>query len=322
MSDLKLQYFTPNEIIEIKPCGSWKSSRYLLDKKSAFALEMALKTKRPLLVKGEPGLGKSYLARAAAAKLQRQFLAEVINSHTEGQDLLWRYDPVARLNDAQEGKAGDALNPKHYINPGVLWWTFGWNSAATQYNEVCRHQIYRPQTCQEGKLEYGMVLLIDEIDKAESALPNSLLEVLGNGGFDIPLLGETIGQQANTLTPLVIITTNDERELPPAFVRRCLVLHLKVDESDLEQWLIERASVHIVDNQCSLHIKQLAAQQLKRDREQADKQGLVKVGLAEYIDLLIALDEMTDKALEGKQRDDYQEHLLAEIQDFVLKKAF
>lgn len=322
MSELKLQHFIPNEIIFIPACSSWQASAYLLDKKSAFALEMALKTQRPLLVKGEPGLGKSYLARAAAAKLQRQFLAEVINSQTEGQDLLWRYDPVARLNDAQEGKEGDALNPKHYINPGVLWWTFGWNSAATQYNEVCRHKIYRPQTCQEGSLEHGMVLLIDEIDKAEPSLPNSLLEVLGNSGFDVPLLGETIGGQADKPAPLVIITTNDERELPAAFVRRCLVLHLTVDESNLESWLMERAAVHMSDEQCSPVIKQLAAQQLKSDREQAEKQGLAKAGLAEYIDLLTALNEMTPTDVKGEKRDIYQRELLDEVQEFVLKKAF
>lgn len=322
MTNLKLKHFTPNEIIFIPACGSWQASSYLLDKKSAFALEMALKTQRPLLVKGEPGLGKSYLARAAAAKLQRQFLAEVINSQTEGQDLLWRYDPVARLNDAQDSKEGDALNPKHYINPGVLWWAFGWNSAAKHYDDVCRHKIYRPQTCQEGNLEHGMVLLIDEIDKAEPSLPNSLLEVLGNSGFDVPLLGETIGGQADTPAPLVIITTNDERELPAAFVRRCLVLHLTVDDSNLESWLMERAAVHMSDEQCSPVIKQLAAQQLKSDREQAEKQGLVKAGLAEYIDLLTALNEMTPADVKGEKRDIYQRHLLDEIQEFVLKKAF
>ena len=137
-----LKHFQPDEVVEFNSCGSWASGKYLLDKTSAFALEMALATHRPLLVKGEPGMGKSYLARAAAAKLQRKFVAEVININTEGQDLLWRYDPVARLNDAQTGVRDDALNPVHYLNPGVLWWAFGWNSAARQYNDVCRHTVF------------------------------------------------------------------------------------------------------------------------------------------------------------------------------------
>lgn len=318
---ITLKHFQPDEVIEFNSCGSWAGGKYLLDKASAFALEMALATRRPLLVKGEPGMGKSYLARAAAAKLQRKFVAEVININTEGQDLLWRYDPVARLNDAQTGVRDDALNPTHYLNPGVLWWAFGWNSAAKQYNEVCRHKVYRPQMDEDGCLDKGIVLLIDEIDKAEPSLPNSLLEVLGNGGFEIPMLGETIGKSTEQSPPLVIITTNDERELPPAFVRRCLVLTLKVDDENFEGWLLERAAVHISDKQCSLAVKREAVKQLRQDRTDAEKQGTVKAGLAEYIDLLRALHEMTDEGLQGKARTDYQKALLNEIRDFVLRKA-
>jgi MoxR-like ATPase len=313
-----LRHFQANEIIPFAACGSWPASRYLLDKVSAYALEMALVTRRPLLVKGEPGTGKSYLARAAAAKLERLFMAEVINVNTEGQDLLWRYDPVARLNDAHAGLKDGHLNPKYYLNPGVLWWAFGWDSAVRQY-DTCRHRVYCPQFSDPSACANGVVLLIDEIDKAEPSLPNSLLEVLGNGGFDVPLLGSTVGKQADAIAPLVIITTNDERELPPAFVRRCLVLHLQVDDNDLEGWLIKRADVHFSDDQCSNDIKRLAAQQLIQDRAAAV--GLVKAGLAEYLDLLQALDEMTDKALPSAERSTQQAQLLAHIQAFVLKKA-
>jgi MoxR-like ATPase len=164
------------------------------------------------------------------------------------------------------------------------------------------------------------VLLIDEIDKAEPSLPNSLLEVLGNGGFEVPFLGETIGKQ-KAIPPLVIITTNDERELPPAFVRRCLVLHLKVDDTAFEKWFLDRANVHCLANQCSETIKKLALQQLKADREAAEKLGQIKPGLAEYLDLLKALDEMTNPHLQGDERDGHQTTLLGHIQDFVLKKA-
>jgi len=320
MTNPTLKNFQSGETIHFDASGSWSASHYLLDKQSAYALEMALATRRPLLVKGEPGMGKSYLARAAARKLGRKFIAEVININTEGQDLLWREDRLARLNDAQSGLKGDDLNPKHYLNPGVLWWAFDWGSAEKQY-EPCRHKVYHPQVCEGEALNKGVVLLIDEIDKAEPSLPNSLLEVLGNGGFDVPLLGKTIGKQPKQVVPLVIITTNDERELPPAFLRRCLVLHLKVEEDKLESWLLERANVHFSEAQCSQAVKLKAAQQLKQDREEADKQGMVKAGLAEYLDLLSALDEMTDKSLQGEARARHQAALLGEIQDFVLKKA-
>ncbi|MGD0961921.1 MAG: MoxR family ATPase [Methylomonas sp.] len=316
---MSLTHFTANETIHFPACGAWPESNYLLDERSAYALEMALATQRPLLVKGEPGMGKSFLARAAAAKLNRQFIAEVININTEGQDLLWRFDPVARLNDAHAGMKGDELNPKNYLNPGVLWWAFCSKTAQEQY-DVCRHKVYKPQTVNEDARGNGAVLLIDEIDKAEPSLPNSLLEVLGNRGFEVPLLEDSVGYAGHT-APLVIITTNDERELPPAFMRRCLVLHLTVADNDYENWLLERANVHYNDSACGKEIKRLAAQQLIQDREAAAKQGLIKPGLAEYLDLFQALNEMTPANIIGDARMERQEQLLEKIAAFVLKKA-
>lgn len=307
--------------IPLTPTGSWQQTAYLLDKRSAYALQMALATKRPLLVKGEPGLGKSYLALAAAKLLGRTFMAEVINSHTEGQDLLWKDDPVQRLSDGQsQQKSADELHPKRYINPGVLWWAFDWETADHQYQQL-HHKIYRPHCSAADKRTEGVVLLIDEIDKADPSLPNSLLEVLGNGGFDVPLVDlkdgqESVGQKGNP--PLVIITTNDERELPPAFVRRCLVLHLKVDEADLANWLKQRVRTHINESKCSDAVLLEAAQQLRADRDRAKAQGMIKPGLSEYIDLITALVEMTSA---GAGREQDQLDLLGEIAEFSLCKA-
>ena len=119
----------------------------------------------------------------------------------------------------------------------------------------------------------------------------------------------------------MIITTNDERELPPAFMRRCLVLHLTVDDKDYEQWLLDRANVHYKESQCSDTIKSLAAKQLIQDREAANRQGLIKPGLAEFLDLLQALNEMTPANLKGKARTKQQTQLLKSIAEFVLQKA-
>lgn len=309
--------------VTLTPTGSWRQTQYLLDRKSAYALQMALATGRPLLVKGEPGLGKSYLALAAASLLKRAFVAEVINSHTEGQDLLWKDDPIQRLNDAQSKlKSGDELHPKRYLNPGILWWAFDWASAETQHKQL-HHKIYIPDCADETKRNDGLVLLIDEIDKADPSLPNSLLEVLGNGGFDVPLAGTSVGRQG--VAPLVIITTNDERELPPAFVRRCLVLHLKVPEGTdkdgndlLIGWLKERVRVHVDKEECTDEVLHEAAVQLKKDRVQAESQGMIKAGLAEYIDLIKALVEMTEP---GEGRSAKQLELLQDIAEFSLRKA-
>lgn len=329
--------FQPNQKITVPTCGSWPNSTYLLCEDSAYALEMALATGRPLLVKGEPGLGKSYLARAAAAQLDRAFIAEVINVNTEGQDLLWRMDLVSRLNDAQLGSAfcsvsdnegnkgetqdkeikkGDALNPNRYLNPGVLWWAYDWENAKEQFNS-CRHQVFKPKMADDHLAEKGVVLLIDEIDKADPSLPNSLLEVLGNNGFTVPQTGTTVHSEDKKKQPLVIITTNDERELPPAFLRRCLVLNLKMNDEKPEQWLKERARVHFTKENCSDEVLKAASKQLIEDREQAVG---VKPGLAEYLDLLSALDEMV--TIKGEpERSDQQIDLLARIQKFVLNKA-
>lgn len=307
--------------VTLTPTGSWKQTAYLLEQKSANALKMALATNRPLLVKGEPGLGKSYLALAAAQILDRAFMAEVINSHTEGQDLLWKDDPIQRLNDAQSKlKKEDELHPKRYINPSILWWAFDWETADAQYKQL-HHKVFKPHCLNEAQRKNGVVLLIDEIDKADPSLPNSLLEVLGNGGFDVPLVElkddqQAVGQQGQP--PLVIITTNDERELPPAFVRRCLVLHLKVDEDNLESWLMERVRTHVKAADCSDVVLKEAAKQLKKDRDDASKQGLIKAGLSEYIDLIKALVALTDA---GDDREETQRKLLKDIAEFSLRKA-
>ncbi|MCI5146845.1 MAG: hypothetical protein D3923_15300, partial [Candidatus Electrothrix sp. AR3] len=95
--------------IQLEQYQSWSANFHVFDEESAFAIEMALATGRPLLVRGEPGIGKSQLARAAAQELNRCFIAEIINLTVEGQDLLWQYDPVARLNDAQVLAAETAL---------------------------------------------------------------------------------------------------------------------------------------------------------------------------------------------------------------------
>lgn len=315
-----LKIFTEkDEAIELNACGSWPETRHLICKDSAYALEMALKTGRPLLVKGEPGIGKSNLARAAANALGRGFISEVININTEGQDLLWRMDLVSRLNDAQIGKE-DSLPMENYISPGILWWAINWEDAnGYQSNNTCCNRLNAEVQDTENRTRFnnGMVVLIDEIDKADPSLPNSLLEALGNGGFTVPQTGKTIRPAHSGTPPLVIITTNNERELPPAFLRRCLVLNLSVDEDGITEWLKQRARVHYTPEQCSDKVLEKAAEQIKGDR---NRSASIKPGLAEYLDLLCAMDEMID-VTEPDQRENDQLDLLKNIQDLVLRKA-
>jgi hypothetical protein len=119
------------------------------------------------------------------------------------------------------------LDPRNYLSPGALWWVFDWQSALKQHNRAAGAER---AAAAAGRLDAGKgsVLLIDEIDKAEADLPNGLLETLGNGAFSVPWLDAAVSAPPGMPTPLVVITTNEERELPAAFVRRCLVLNLQL----------------------------------------------------------------------------------------------
>ena len=129
----------------------------------------------------------------------------------------------------------------NYVRPGPLWWAFDWEDACEQAN---RTRTPFPSCDPPADPRNGCVVLIDEIDKAESDVPNGLLEALGSGRFTP--LGQTEPVEVRGEPPLVVITTNEERVLPNAFLRRCLVLELKLpeDDSGLIAHLIARAAVH------------------------------------------------------------------------------
>ena len=261
------------------------------------ALIFAWAARRPLLVRGEAGSGKSQIARAAAVRLgSHPLLVEVIHPRFEALELLYRVDSVARLADAQV-KQLDASNEK-YVKRGRLWEAF----------EQARAPGAAP------------VLLIDEIDKADADLPNALLEVLGNRSFTVPPLNDKLMSAEDGRLPLVIITTNEERELPPAFVRRCAVLNLNPPEGEPQfvEWLIARGRVHrhldVMDA-----ARRCAAIQVFADRQAADAAGYPPVGLAEYIDLLTAVDELT-QAVPKTKRSAVQLQWMQRLSAYALVK--
>ena len=307
--------------IPLPPRGSWPPSVHVFDDRSAWAIRAALAAQRPLLVRGEPGVGKSQLARAAAEVLGRLFLSEVVHARSESQDLQWRYDAVARLGDAQAlgavpqtpEQVREQLDHRKYVSPGVLWWVFDWPSALDQH-ERGGTESGMPLTPDGWAPAKGSVLLIDEIDKAEADLPNGLLETLGNGAFGVPWRDLPVATQPGVPTPLVVITTNEERELPAAFVRRCLVLNLDLPEKreDFVSTLIERGRVHF-KAKCHDDVYRKAAGQLWGDRQKAEDQGVSPPGQAEYIDLLRAVCVL-EPDLNGQMA------LLAKVKEFALKK--
>ncbi|MDD2464614.1 MAG: MoxR family ATPase [Desulfobulbus sp.] len=306
--------------LSLPACGSWPESKHQFDQDSINALKAALAARRPLLLRGEPGTGKSQLARAAAIALKRLFIYDVVTAHTESQDLLWRFDAVGRLAEAQclQGQGcsvadrKEALDSKKYLCPGPIWWALSWETA----NEVYEKSLYRlaaPEKPENWRVGQGAVLLIDEIDKANAELPNSLLELLGNNSITLPWQEQPIGDRSGK-PPLVIITTNEERELPPAFVRRCLVLHLELpdEEEQFLQVMKVRGELHFPES--SKEIRSMAARQLWEDRIRAKDQGLVHLpGQAEYLDLLRALTHL------GKS-DKEQEAMLFMLSKFTFCK--
>lgn len=248
------------------------------------ALTLAWACRRPLLVRGEPGTGKTQLARAVALHLGWTLHGLTVQPRMEPHELVYRFDAVRRLADAQAQKE---LTEHDYWEPGPLWKAYGWKSA-TQYGY-----------CRGKKQPTGHVVLIDEIDKADSDLPNSLLEVLGGRQLTIaPLNLRFGGETYDQPPPLVIITTNEEREMPAAFLRRCVVLNLAPPGNmPYANWLVERGQAHFgpqakTDNPMSAAVMHKAAAQLVQDRENAQDAGLPPPGPAEFLDLLTALHRL------------------------------
>lgn len=327
-----------------------------------YAINAAIAAGRPLLVRGAPGTGKSQLARAAAYRLGRRFVSKVIDARTETRDLFYAFDAVARLAKAQLQGAlrfesgGDpgsderradvleaAIAEKNFIKPGPLWWAFHWPSAAAQAEHVnsMAPPSFETEDKSECRSENGVVLLLDEIDKADPSLPNGLLEALGNRQFDVMSMTPVTAREGQA-APLVVITTNEERSLPDAFLRRCMVLCLGLPDEeaswaggvdgtekkartkdelirDVEDWLVVRGRRHF-DNDCDGEVLAAAAKIVVRDRFYWRAKGLAAPGQAEYLDLVRALVEMTSKSGDGKQRKSAQMDLLKKIAPFALQK--
>lgn len=270
-------------------------SVYVYNPAIVLAVNAALATRRPLLIAGSPGTGKTTLAANVAAVLGRRFYQRVVTSRTRARDLLWRFDQLQRLAAAHEGQA---LPPRAaHIEPQLLWWAFDAASAARRGAlpaELDRMPplLTDPGTGGVGDAGAQSVVLLDEIDKAEPDVPNDLLEVLDLERFQIDDLEGSRVVQGSRADVLVCITTNRERELPGAFVRRCVVLDLDRAEAEWTDWLLRIGRQHlgIKTTRATPAVKRMeaVAAQVMKLRTLADQQGLRKPGTAEFLDMLRA----------------------------------
>ncbi|HZB62285.1 MAG TPA: MoxR family ATPase [Microvirga sp.] len=182
---------------------------YVATEDLTVAVNAAITLERPLLVKGEPGTGKSVLAEEIARSLGAPLLTWHIKSTTKAQQGLYEYDAVSRLRDSQLGDSR-VSDIRNYIRRGKLWEAFAAQA--------------RP------------VLLIDEIDKADIEFPNDLLLELDRMEFHVYETGETIRAERR---PIVLITSNNEKELPDAFLRRCFFHYIKFPDPDTMARIVE-----------------------------------------------------------------------------------
>lgn len=250
------------------------------------AINAAMVTQRPLLIYGPPGSGKSSLAPNIARILDIPFHSCVVTSRTEVRDLLWRFDAVRRLSDARAGGGDDRIgirrtrggvrDDKEYIERGVLWDAFD-----TPLSPPGQGNTDAPSS----------VVLLDEIDKADPDLPNGLLVPLGSHSFPGPN-GRIIKPAANP--PLVVITSNNERELSAPFLRRCITLTLKEPTEDhlikVAQARFKKSEVPedkksvIEDEKSDLDLYAKVAHFVVNVSKMAENQGLRQPSTAEYLD--------------------------------------
>ncbi len=194
------------------------TSEYVATSELSIAVNAAITLEKPLLIKGEPGTGKTELARQVASSLDLPIIEWNVKSTTRAQQGLYEYDAVSRLRDSQLGDTN--INEiQHYIKKGKLWEAFESDSKT--------------------------VLLIDEVDKADIEFPNDLLQELDKMAFHVYETGQEILAKHR---PIIIITSNNEKELPDAFLRRCFFHYIRFPDQKTLQEIVKIHFPHIKKN--------------------------------------------------------------------------
>jgi len=247
------------------------TSSYVASDSLKLAVNAAITLQRPLLVKGEPGTGKTLLAEQLAESLGTRLIAWHIKSTTKAQQGLYEYDAVSRLRDSQLG-VDRVHDVRNYIRRGKLWEAF--------------------------EADERVVLLIDEIDKADIEFPNDLLQELDRMEFFVYETGETVRARQR---PIVVITSNNEKELPDAFLRRCFFHYIAFPERETLQKIVD---VHfpgikggLVSEALDLFFDVRDIPGLKKKPSTSELVDWLKLLLADDIDLAVLRERDPTKAI-------------------------
>ncbi|HYJ04351.1 MAG TPA: AAA family ATPase [Chthoniobacterales bacterium] len=275
------------------------------------AVRVALAVSRPLLLLGPSGCGKSSLVFNLARLMRRRYYEFVVQARTEAQELFYRFDAIRRLGEAQASAAAGAVSAATnwrscypFIVPGPLWWVFDPASAARRgasiqeadsfpspvdpgrWPDQFLEPLYRPATALTN--HEPAVLLIDEIDKAEPDFPNNLLVPLGSQQFAVEETGDVIsfgaGSASPATAPLIVITSNRERELPNAFIRRCIVLEIKAPTKQ-ELATLAREAFRQFDDSANDRFIAIADKLI-------GLRGEERLSTAEFLDVVRAIDAL------------------------------
>ena len=247
------------------------TDRYIATDDLMLAVNAAITLQRPLLIKGEPGTGKTLLAEEVARALGAPLIEWHIKSSTKAQHGLYEYDAVLRLRDSQLGDARVA-DIRNYIVPGKLWEAFA--------------------------SEQRVVLLIDEIDKADIEFPNDLLRELDRMDFHVYETQETIRAKHR---PIVIITSNNEKELPDAFLRRCFFHYIRFPDAETLTRIVDAhypgIKRELVNEalQAFFHVRE--APSLKKKPSTSELLDWIKLLVAEDIPLEVLREKNARKVL-------------------------
>lgn len=305
----KILSITGNHTVNINLDLSTVPSAYLLSPSQAGAIQAAFLSNRPLLVRGDPGLGKSQLAYAIASILDWGVVKAVVQYNTSIESLLFDVDHIERLHFANlQTQNKTDLSVNRFLKPGNIWQAIAPNSLDDLSSEL---NLLENNKHKKPHAKEGTVLLIDEIDKADSSLPNALLDVLDTGEISCPYVNFAIKANQEKHPYMVVVTSNEERLLPMAFIRRCAILDLTLDDKNQLMAVFEAHKTH--DEKLKKLSKELAEQVADFIFEQRDNSKDYKPGTSEFLDTLRALSQFEKDDREAKLAT-LQKHLIVKSQ--------